>query len=124
MENIGGLILQFIENNKTVLAAALIDMNGNILWQTDNWTLSGPDVISCFKERNPSITIQGIKYSMLTISEDSLIAMNMEGQGYIIGAPINSKALLIVYSTAEGDPKLVYTELSKLAYKIKETLNL
>ncbi|MHA1237725.1 MAG: hypothetical protein ACTSSJ_00525 [Candidatus Odinarchaeia archaeon] len=122
MEAIGSLLDQLMQADRTILATALIDMSGNILYQTNNWTLSGPEIIAAFKDKAPSIVIHGVRYSTLTVTEDSLIATNIKGQGHIIGTTVGDKGLLLCYATSEGDPKVVYMELIRIAHTINKMI--
>jgi hypothetical protein len=120
--SIGNYSNKLIATDKTIVATAVISLNGSILHQTSNWSVDGGSIISTFKKKEPSINIQGIKYSTLDINEDRLIATNVTGQGHIVGAAVGGKALLIAYITSAGDPRAAYIEVDRAAREIAKTI--
>ncbi|MHA1835936.1 MAG: profilin family protein [Candidatus Odinarchaeia archaeon] len=111
-----------IKSNNMITATALIKMDGSILYQTNNWQINGGEIINAFKNKESSITIQGIKYSVLDVNEDRLIATNVSGKGHIVGVAVDDKALFIAYVSGEGDPRTAYIEMDRAARQINKML--
>ncbi|MHA1409092.1 MAG: profilin family protein [Candidatus Odinarchaeia archaeon] len=109
-------------NNNTITATAVISLDGSILYQTQNWTVDGGSIINSFKNKEPSLNIQGIKYSTLDVNEDRLIATNVAGQGHIVAAAVGTKALLVAYVNSSGDPRSAYIEVDKTARELAKAI--
>jgi len=114
----GGLIT----TGGSIGATAVISMKGEILYQSSNWRVDGAHTVNVYKNKEPSITIQGVKYSVIDVNEDRLIATNVGGRGHIVGAVIGSKALLIGYVAPNGDARTAYIEIDKTARQLAKIL--
>ena len=111
-----------IANYDKIGATAVISLNGSIIYKTNNWTVDGGQLINVFKNKEPSLSIQGIKYSTLDVNPDRIIATNISGQGHIVGAAVDDKALLIAYINSEGDPRSAYIEVDRIARQMAKTI--
>ncbi|WEU39983.1 MAG: hypothetical protein OdinLCB4_005805 [Candidatus Odinarchaeum yellowstonii] len=103
-------------------ATAVIKMTGEIIYQSPNWSVDGVHAINVYKNREPSIIIQGVKYSVIDVNEDRLIATNVGGQGHIVGAVAGGKALLIGYVSPNGDARTAYIQIDKTARQLSKIL--
>jgi hypothetical protein len=90
----------------SIIAAAVIKGNDNILYTTDNWDIS-PDiarVVSSWNSMNAQfVMISGVKYSILQCTSERLVATSIRGEGHILGAK-DDEHKLIVYLEPDGEP--------------------
>ncbi len=103
-------------------ATAIISMTGEVIYQTPNWSVDGAHAINTYKNREPNIIIQGVKYSVIDVNEDRLIATNVGGQGHIVGAAIGAKGLLLGYVSPNGDARTAYIQIDKAARQLSKIL--
>lgn len=111
-----------ISSGNNIGATAVISMDGRIVHQTSNWSVDGGHVIKVFTNKEPSISIQGVKYSTIDVSEDRIVATNVGGKGHIVGANIGGKAILIGYVASSGDARSAYIEIDKAARQLSKIL--
>jgi hypothetical protein len=99
-------VYSLMQKDPSVIAAAVVQGNDNILFSTDNWDIS-PDVsrvISSWNSMNAQfIMISGVKYSILQCTSERLVATSIRGEGHIIGAK-DDEHKLIVYLEPDGEP--------------------
>jgi hypothetical protein len=99
-------VYSLMQKDPSIIAAAVVQGNNNILFSTDNWDIS-PDVsrvISSWNSMNAQfIIISGVKYSILQCTSERLVATSIRGEGHIIGAK-DEEHKLIVYLEPDGEP--------------------
>ena len=99
-------VYSLMQKDPSIIAAAVVQGNDNILFSTDNWDIS-PDVsrvISSWNSMNAQfIMISGVKYSILQCTSERLVATSIRGEGHIIGAK-DEEHKLIVYLEPDGEP--------------------
>jgi len=95
-----------MQKDPSIIAAAVIKGNDNILYSTDNWDIS-PDVgrvVSSWNSMNAQfVMISGVKYSILQCTSERLVATSIRGEGHILGAK-DDEHKLIVYLEPDGEP--------------------
>ena len=99
-------VYSLMQKDPSIIAAAVVQGNDNILFSTDNWDIS-PDVsrvISSWNSMNAQfVMISGVKYSILQCTSERLVATSIRGEGHIIGAK-DDEHKLIVYLEPDGEP--------------------
>ena len=99
-------VYSLMQKDPSIIAAAVVQGNDNILFSTDNWDIS-PDVsrvISSWNSMNAQfVMISGVKYSILQCTSERLVATSIRGEGHIIGAK-DEEHKLIVYLEPDGEP--------------------
>ncbi len=125
VEQIVAIINELLSSNENITAAAVLTNDGRVIYQTDNWDVTGdaPSLISAWRERAPSISVQGIKYSVLQTTEERLVATNVSGLGHIILATAQYRGLLLAYVTPQGDTGGSYVDVSRAAMKLAPILH-
>ena len=112
--NIGAWMQRIIEMDNTISAITVIDLNGAILWQTNNWDLSAdiPGIMQVWQGGGGggSLNIQGIKYVILNAEPERIVARNMQGQGNIVLMKTGNGAI-IAYVSPEGEPRSALTTM-------------
>ncbi|MHA1596604.1 MAG: hypothetical protein ACTSYT_02995 [Candidatus Asgardarchaeia archaeon] len=103
-------------------ALAIIGLDGTVKGLFGQWSIDGSAFMNAINNKEPSITVQGVKYSILTSTEHSFIATNIKGMGYLVGASIPDKAWVVVYLGPDGDPKLAQKELFEILGKLSKLL--
>lgn len=118
--NFDSVIAQLQARNPNVTAIAILTLDGKVMYQTNNWNVvaDAPNLISAWREKAPSILVQGIKYSTLSSTDERLVATNVSGMGHIIMATARYRALLMAYVTPQGDTQGSYVDVSRAAAQL------
>lgn len=109
------IVRSLMQSESSILAIAIIDNSSNIVYTTDNWDISAEvKMISSgwVTQKLPAITISGVKYMTLQVSEIDLVATNITGQGHIVGVK-DEQIKVIAYIQPEGDMKGAIVELTR-----------
>ncbi|MFB0545049.1 MAG: profilin family protein [Asgard group archaeon] len=105
----------------TIQALVIVNINdGSIYWTSGNWELNGPQFLKAWAEKQPSVTVHGIKYSVIDITDDRLVATNVQGQGHAVAAKCPTQPYVFVaYSPSKVPVGDAYTGTAKLANSFK-----
>lgn len=109
--------------NKTIGAVAILDYNGRVVYTTKNWKVDGSRVINSWRRREPSVSVQNVRYSTLQATEERLVATNVYGKGHIVMSTIRGKGLLIVYVLPKGDAQGSYADVYRTADQISHIMS-
>jgi hypothetical protein len=99
-------VYKLIQKDPSIIAAAVVKGNDNIIYSTDNWDISSDirQVVSSWNSMNAQfIMISGVKYSILQCTSERLVATSIKGEGHILGAK-DEDHKLIVYLEPDGEP--------------------
>ena len=100
------VIYNLIQKDPSIIAAAVVQGGGNILYSTDNWDISADvnKVISSWNSMNAQfVFLTGVKYSVLQCTSERLVATSIKGEGHIIGAK-DEEHKVLVYLEPDGEP--------------------
>ncbi|MFX0096875.1 MAG: profilin family protein [Candidatus Hodarchaeota archaeon] len=122
MTDVASISNNLMQSDPNITATALVGMNGGIIYQTQNWTIQGQDIISAFTSKSPSVVVQGIKYSTINATQDRMIATNIQGMGHLVVAAVGQKALFICYLTSQGSPQSAYIAADRAAREINKII--
>ncbi|MFX0067720.1 MAG: profilin family protein [Promethearchaeota archaeon] len=122
MADVASISNNLMQSDPNITATALVGMNGGIIHQTQNWTIQGPDIISAFTNKTPSVVVQGIKYSTINATQDRMIATNIKGMGHLVVAAVGQKALFICYITSQGSPQTAYIAADRAARELNKVI--
>ncbi len=113
-------INELMQSDPNIIAGAVLK-GKDIIYTTDNWDISGDvsKVVSSWMGQSARfIMVTGVKYSMLKMTSELLVAMSYKGEGSIVAAK-DDEHKLIVYVGPEGqalgtamDVQRVITSLS------------
>lgn len=87
----------------------VMDESGKVLASKGSLTID-PDVMTTIANKEPSVTLHGIKYTTLTVEEDRYIALNIPQQEYFAGIKAGDKW---VFFTTKDDPKTIINRIWK-----------
>ncbi|MFX1455392.1 MAG: hypothetical protein ACFFDB_08450 [Promethearchaeota archaeon] len=96
-------VYNLMQADPHIIAAAVIK-GKDIIYTTDNWDISADvdRVISSWVGQNAQfIMVSGVKYSMLQMEPERLVAMSYKGEGYIVAAK-DDEHKLIAYMDPDG----------------------
>ncbi|MFX1501725.1 MAG: hypothetical protein ACFFDH_12235 [Promethearchaeota archaeon] len=96
-------VYNLMQNDPHIIAAAVIK-GREIIYTTDNWDISADvdRVVSSWTGQNAQfIMISGVKYSVLQIEAERLVAMSYKGEGSIVAAK-DDEHKLIAYLDPDG----------------------
>ncbi|MFX0134515.1 MAG: hypothetical protein ACFFDN_12820 [Candidatus Hodarchaeota archaeon] len=69
--------------------------------------------MSSWRQQQPSIVVQGIKYSTLQCTQERLVATNIMGQGHIVCANFKDQHITIAYVTPDGGAGVAYMDVAR-----------
>jgi len=116
------VVKNLVATNNTIGAIAVLDSNGKIMFTTQNWQLDGSQVIDSWRKKDPSVSIQNVKYSTLQATEERLIATNVTGKGHIVMSTMGDKGIVIAYVLPNGDPASSYADVWRAADMIQRVI--
>ncbi|UCD02269.1 MAG: hypothetical protein JSV23_04445 [Promethearchaeota archaeon] len=96
-------VYNLMQNDSHIIAAAVIK-GKEIIYSTDNWDISADldRVISSWVSQNAQfIMISGVKYSVLQMEAERLVAMSYKGEGSIVAAK-DDEHKIIAYMDPDG----------------------
>jgi len=96
-------VYNLMHNDPHIIAAAVLK-GKEIIYSTDNWDISADvdRVVSSWVGQNAKfIMVSGVKYSVLQIGDDRLVAMSYKGEGSIVAAK-DDEHKLITYMDPDG----------------------
>ena len=96
-------INELMQSDPNIIAGAVLK-GKDIIYTTDNWDISGDvsKVVSSWMGQSARfIMVTGVKYSMLKMTSELLVAMSYKGEGSIVAAK-DDEHKLIVYVGPEG----------------------
>jgi hypothetical protein len=96
-------VYNLMQNDPHIIAAAVLK-GKEIIYSTDNWDISADvdRVVSSWIGQNAQfIMVSGVKYSVLQIEAERLVAMSYKGEGYIVAAK-DDEHKLIAYMDPDG----------------------
>lgn len=122
MADVASIANNLMQSDPNITATALVGMNGGIIYQTQNWTVQGTDIVSAFTNKTPSVVVQGIKYSTINATQDRMIATNIKGMGHLVVTAVGQKALFMCYITNQGSPQTAYIAADRAAREMNKII--
>ena len=120
--SINDIVNDILARHSDVGAVVVFKNDGTIMHTVGQWQLNPNEIIDVIQNKKPSIVIQGVKYSVLTNTEDSFTASNLQGLGHVVGAAIDEKGWVIVYAGKDADMKEILRTLLSAANKLKTVI--
>ena len=112
------IINDLLQKNTSIGALVVIKNDGSVVYSFGQWQVDGSALLNSIKNKAPSITIQGVKYSTLTNTEDSYVATNIQGQGHVVAAAIGNKGWIVAYVGANADKSAALRDVFNTASKL------
>ena len=112
MVDIGTAIQTMMQMDPNIVAFTVIDANGAITMQSENWNLASDlaGIMNIWNQGGGSLSIQGISYIALEVIPERIIATNVRGSGHIVVLRIRSGAI-IAYISPQGDARSALTAM-------------
>jgi len=107
-------VYNLMQADPSIIAGAVLK-GKEIIYSTDNWDISADVdriVSSWIGQSARFIMVSGVKYSMLQMEAERLIAMSMKGEGSIVAAK-DDEHKLIVYVGPDGDGRGAAMDVQK-----------
>ena len=107
-------VYNLMQSDPSIIAAAVLK-GKEILYTTDNWDISADvdRIVSSWIGQNARfIIVSGVKYSMLQMEAERMVAMSMKGEGSIVAAK-DDEHKLIVYVGPDGDGRGAAMDVQK-----------
>ncbi|NVM36063.1 MAG: hypothetical protein HWN81_10740 [Candidatus Lokiarchaeota archaeon] len=99
-------VYNLMQSDPNIIAVAVIK-GKDIIYTTDNWDISGDvdRVVSSWIGQNAQfIIVSGVKYSILQMGTERLVAISLKGEGSICAAK-DEEHKLICYLQPDGDAR-------------------
>ena len=99
-------VYNLMQSDPNIIAATVIK-GKDIIYSTDNWDISGDvdRVVSSWIGQNAQfIMVSGVKYSILQMETERLVAISLKGEGSICAAK-DEEHKLICYLQPDGDAR-------------------
>ncbi|MFX1345369.1 MAG: hypothetical protein ACFFAI_09695 [Promethearchaeota archaeon] len=99
-------VYNLMQSDPNIIAATVIK-GKEIIYTTDNWDISGDvdRVISSWTGQNAQfIMVSGVKYSILQMETERMVAISLKGEGSICAAK-DDEHKLICYLQPDGDAR-------------------
>jgi predicted regulator of Ras-like GTPase activity (Roadblock/LC7/MglB family) len=122
MGSVDEIFKNLVSVNSTIGAMAVLDNSGKVVYATQNWKVNGNELINSWRNKDPAVSIQSVKYSTLSVTEERLIATNVGGKGHIVMSTVGDKGIVIAYVTPQGDPGGSYADICRAADMIKDMI--
>jgi hypothetical protein len=99
-------VYNLMQSDPNIIAAAVIK-GKQVIYSTDNWDISGDvdRLVSSWIGQNAQfIMVSGVKYSILQMETERLVAISLKGEGSICAAK-DDEHKLICYLQPDGDAR-------------------
>jgi hypothetical protein len=99
-------VYNLMQGDPNIIAAAVVK-GKQVIYSTDNWDISGDvdRVVSSWVGQNAQfIMLSGVKYSILQMESERLVAISLKGEGSICAAK-DEEHKLICYLQPDGDAR-------------------
>ena len=107
MVDYASVVQTLMQDYPDAVAVAVIDGSNKILYSTDNWDVRKDigRVMSSWRMANAQfVMIQDVKYSIIQMEPERLIATNFKRQGHLVGAAApNSEAYVLAYISPDAE---------------------
>jgi len=109
--------MAYESSGNMVQAFGVINTDGSVVWQSNNWDLTSDakSLISAVMNRSPSITQNQVKYSTMRTSPESLVAKNISGNGILILAKIDDRRWVVAWANGAASPDGIYVDVDRAA---------
>lgn len=122
--NVNDQILQMLgkilDIKDDLQAVALMDQDGTVLAQTENWDLRADSrgFVNAWKNGGGSTTILGIKYHIVENTPERLIGTNVTGgKGHVIGVSAGNAKIAVFLNPTIGPTEVlndIYLEAQRI----------
>jgi hypothetical protein len=111
----------FVETNMKVGGIGVLNKDGGIIHQTENWDLTthASQIINLVQTNSGSVALFGVKYMIVEHTPERIIGTNVTGKGHIIIAPYE-KGVLVTYILPEVGPRDVLFHIQEAAQKLNK----
>jgi predicted regulator of Ras-like GTPase activity (Roadblock/LC7/MglB family) len=132
-EEIEKIIDGLLEEEENVYGVAVVDKDGKLITQTENWDLSGDmdkinellrTKLGLGEKGMTSIVLQDVKYMIVENTEERKIGTNITGKGHVIVAPvpIGGTGALVCYINPQVGPRDALFTVQEYAKKLNDLL--
>ncbi len=108
-------------SGQMIQAFGVLKADGSVLWQSNNWDLTGDaqSLVAAVANKATSIVQNQVKYTTLRTSPESLVARSITGSGLLVLARIEGDKWVVAWATAEAAPDGVYVDVDRAAKSLK-----
>jgi hypothetical protein len=101
----------------------LVDDAGTVFWSVGDWDINPADAVSQWKRGGHSMTsmsIGGIKFTIIGNTDDRLVSTNIGGQGHFLIAKCPFwPGHVVAWAPPNFGPDITFQQIAKLAATVK-----
>nr|MDO8110283.1 profilin family protein [Candidatus Sigynarchaeota archaeon] len=109
--------------NPSIAGVIITSMTGDIIYCTSNWQPNPQEVknvINAWRGGNSiSVTLQGVKFSVLQSVQDRFISTNIKKQGHLVGATTPGGQCLLGFVLPDAAYDGAYMDVARAAGQIR-----
>ena len=108
-------------SGQMIQAFGVITATGGVLWQSNNWDLTGDaqTLVAAVANKATSVVQNQVKYTTMRTSPESLVAKNIAGSGILVLARIEGDKWVVAWAAAEAAPDGIYVDVDRAAKSLK-----
>lgn len=112
---------QLLATNPTIKNAAVVALNGQVLFQTKNWDVTSDikKLLADWQAKVPFIVLCDIRYSILQSTPERLVSTNVGKKGHLVGATTPEGHLVLAQISPDGNYQVSYMDTARAASQIK-----
>ncbi|MBN2150208.1 MAG: hypothetical protein JW839_02060 [Candidatus Lokiarchaeota archaeon] len=118
------IIATLQQYNPSIAGVILTSMTGDIIYCTPNWQPTPQEVkivVNAWRGGNSiSVTLQGVKFSVLQSTSERLISTNIKKQGHLVGASTPGGQCLLGFVLPDAAYDGAYMDIARAAGQIRE----
>ncbi len=105
-EKVENLAWELIDVDSNIGGVCVINKNGNVVFQTQNWDLKADaDNLLKLNESASSVSILGIRYMIVENVPERIIGTNVTGKGHVIICPAGKSGIVVYYIVPTAGPR-------------------
>ncbi len=117
------IIATLQQYNPSIAGVIIASMSGEIIFCTSNWQPSPQEVktvVNAWRGGNSiSVTLQGVKFSVLQSTSERLISTNIKKQGHLVGATTPGGECVLGFVLPDAAYDGAYMDIARAAGQIR-----
>ncbi len=114
-------VKQLLAANPTIDKAAIVTLEGQVLFQTKNWDVSNDikKLLADWTAMAAFIVLCDIRYSILQCTPERLVSTNVGKKGHLVGATTSEGHLFLTHTSPDGNYQASYMDTARAAAQMK-----
>ncbi len=114
-------VKQLLAANPTIDKAAVVTLDGKVLFQTKNWDVTNDikKLLADWQAMVAFVVLCDIRYSILQCTPERLVSTNVGKKGHLVGATMPEGHLFLTHTTPDGNYQASYMDTARAAAQMK-----